>query len=240
MSLAVELCGLASRTRSSPPRAPSATASSTRGSSTSGLLGGLVSKGLYLEPRDGCPTPRIVETPSGLLNAIGLQGVGRARLRARRAAPPRPAATPPSSSTSAATPSRSTPRCRAILDGAPGVAGARDQHLLPQREEGRHGLRRRPADDPRGGGARCARPPALPVIPKLSPNVADIARLRPGCARRRGPTRSPASTPCSAWRSTWRRAGRGWPSAPAASRAPPSGRSPCAWPGRRRGRCGSR
>src|SRR5206468_8291828 len=39
-------------------------------------LGGLVSKGLYLEPRDGCPTPRIVETPSGLLNAIGLQGVG--------------------------------------------------------------------------------------------------------------------------------------------------------------------
>ncbi len=39
-------------------------------------LGGIVSKGLYLEPRDGCPTPRIVETPSGLLNAIGLQGVG--------------------------------------------------------------------------------------------------------------------------------------------------------------------
>ena len=28
------------------------------------LLGGIVSKGLYLEPRDGAPTPRIVETPS--------------------------------------------------------------------------------------------------------------------------------------------------------------------------------
>jgi dihydroorotate dehydrogenase (NAD+) catalytic subunit len=39
-------------------------------------LGGLVTKGLYLEPRDGAPTPRIIETPSGLLNAIGLQGVG--------------------------------------------------------------------------------------------------------------------------------------------------------------------
>jgi len=39
-------------------------------------LGGIVSKGLYLEPRDGCAVPRIVETPSGLLNAIGLQGVG--------------------------------------------------------------------------------------------------------------------------------------------------------------------
>lgn len=39
-------------------------------------LGGIVSKGLYLEPRDGAPPPRIVETPAGLLNAIGLQGVG--------------------------------------------------------------------------------------------------------------------------------------------------------------------
>src|SRR5262249_57736021 len=41
-----------------------------------GILGGIVSKGLYLEPRDGSPTPRIVQTPSGLLNAIGLQGIG--------------------------------------------------------------------------------------------------------------------------------------------------------------------
>src|SRR6185436_12220787 len=40
------------------------------------LLGGLVSKGLYLDARDGCAVPRIVETPSGLLNAIGLQGIG--------------------------------------------------------------------------------------------------------------------------------------------------------------------
>jgi dihydroorotate dehydrogenase (NAD+) catalytic subunit len=39
-------------------------------------LGGIVSKGLYLEPRDGCATPRIAETPAGLLNAIGLQGIG--------------------------------------------------------------------------------------------------------------------------------------------------------------------
>src|SRR5512145_1182010 len=39
-------------------------------------LGGIVSKGLYMKPRDGNETPRIVETPSGLLNAIGLQGVG--------------------------------------------------------------------------------------------------------------------------------------------------------------------
>ena len=41
-----------------------------------GYLSGIATKGLFMAPRDGCPTPRIVETPSGLLNAIGLQGVG--------------------------------------------------------------------------------------------------------------------------------------------------------------------
>jgi dihydroorotate dehydrogenase (NAD+) catalytic subunit len=39
-------------------------------------LGGFVVKGLYLNPREGNPPPRLVETPSGLINAIGLQGVG--------------------------------------------------------------------------------------------------------------------------------------------------------------------
>jgi dihydroorotate dehydrogenase (NAD+) catalytic subunit len=39
-------------------------------------LGGMVSKGIFLRPRPGAPPPRIVETPSGMLNAIGLQGPG--------------------------------------------------------------------------------------------------------------------------------------------------------------------
>jgi dihydroorotate dehydrogenase (NAD+) catalytic subunit len=39
-------------------------------------LGGFVVKGLYFHPREGNPPPRLVETPSGLINAIGLQGVG--------------------------------------------------------------------------------------------------------------------------------------------------------------------
>lgn len=39
-------------------------------------LGGIVTKGLYMSARDGAEVPRIAETPSGLLNAIGLQGVG--------------------------------------------------------------------------------------------------------------------------------------------------------------------
>lgn len=41
-----------------------------------GTLGGIVTKGLYMAARDGCDVPRIAETPAGLLNAIGLQGVG--------------------------------------------------------------------------------------------------------------------------------------------------------------------
>jgi dihydroorotate dehydrogenase (NAD+) catalytic subunit len=39
-------------------------------------LGGIAVKGLFLTPREGHPPPRIVETPSGMLNAIGLQGIG--------------------------------------------------------------------------------------------------------------------------------------------------------------------
>ena len=39
-------------------------------------LGAVVTKGVSLEPWEGNPTPRIAETPSGMLNAIGLQNPG--------------------------------------------------------------------------------------------------------------------------------------------------------------------
>ena len=42
-------------------------------------LGAIVSKGLVLNEREGHPAPRIVETPAGMLNAIGLQGIGARR-----------------------------------------------------------------------------------------------------------------------------------------------------------------
>src|SRR6195256_4272323 len=56
-------------------------------------LGGVAVKGLFLTEREGHPAPRIVETPAGMVNAIGLQGIGVRRfveekmpeLRARRA-----------------------------------------------------------------------------------------------------------------------------------------------------------
>jgi dihydroorotate dehydrogenase (NAD+) catalytic subunit len=39
-------------------------------------LGGVVTKGISLEPIEGAPSPRLCETPSGMLNAVGLQNVG--------------------------------------------------------------------------------------------------------------------------------------------------------------------
>lgn len=39
-------------------------------------IGGIVTKSIMLEPRSGRATPRMAETPSGMLNGIGLQGPG--------------------------------------------------------------------------------------------------------------------------------------------------------------------
>jgi dihydroorotate dehydrogenase (NAD+) catalytic subunit len=39
-------------------------------------LGAIVTKSVMLAPRAGRPTPRMAETPSGMLNSIGLQGPG--------------------------------------------------------------------------------------------------------------------------------------------------------------------
>lgn len=39
-------------------------------------LGAVVTKGISLKPRQGNPMPRVVETPAGMLNAIGLANVG--------------------------------------------------------------------------------------------------------------------------------------------------------------------
>jgi len=39
-------------------------------------LGGIVTKSIMLRPRSGRATPRMAETPSGMLNSIGLQGPG--------------------------------------------------------------------------------------------------------------------------------------------------------------------
>ena len=63
-------------------RRPGAGASSSPVAS----LGAVVTKSIMLAPRAGRPTPRMAETPSGMLNSIGLQSPGHRRVpRARPA-----------------------------------------------------------------------------------------------------------------------------------------------------------
>ncbi|CUU05793.1 dihydroorotate oxidase B, catalytic subunit [Candidatus Thermokryptus mobilis] len=49
-----------------------------------GQLGGIVTKSLTLKPRAGNPPPRIVETPCGMLNSIGLANIGVDRFIAEK------------------------------------------------------------------------------------------------------------------------------------------------------------
>jgi dihydroorotate dehydrogenase (NAD+) catalytic subunit len=136
------------------------------------LLGGIVSKGLYMEPRDGAPTPRIVETPSGLLNAIGLQGVGihafvrdvLPRLRKHDTALV--------VNVCGDTVEEYAEVAR-VCDGAAGIAGLEVNISCPNVEKGGLAF----GGDPRMTHevvAAVRRVTRLPVIPKLSPNVGDI------------------------------------------------------------------
>jgi dihydroorotate dehydrogenase (NAD+) catalytic subunit len=76
VDLAVDLCGVRLRT---PVLAASGCFGFGRemaGWVDLAAVGGIVTKSVSLEPRRGRPTPRTAETPSGMLNAIGLQNPG--------------------------------------------------------------------------------------------------------------------------------------------------------------------
>src|SRR5512135_989673 len=47
-------------------------------------LGGIVVKGISMRPIEGNPPPRIYETSSGMLNAIGWQNIGAAEFVAQK------------------------------------------------------------------------------------------------------------------------------------------------------------
>ncbi len=137
------------------------------------LLGGLVTKGLYMQPRDGAPPPRIVETPSGLLNAIGLQGIG---IRAFVAdVLPRLARrdTVVLVNVCGDTVEEYAEVAR-VCDGAPGIAGLEINISCPNVKKGGMAF----GGDPRMTAevvAAVRKATRLPVVPKLSPNVAEIA-----------------------------------------------------------------
>jgi dihydroorotate dehydrogenase (NAD+) catalytic subunit len=142
-------------------------------------LGGIVSKGLYLEARDGCPTPRIVETPSGLLNAIGLQGIG-VRNFVRDVLPRLARHDTKILVNVCGDTAEEYAEVARILDAAPGVSGLEVNISCPNVKKGGMAF----GGDPRMTFevvSAVRRATKLPVIPKLSPNVGDITVFARAC-----------------------------------------------------------
>lgn len=143
------------------------------------MLGGLVSKGLYLEPRDGCPAPRIVETPSGLLNAIGLQGIG-IRAFVDRVLPRLARHDTAVFVNVCGDTVEEYAEVSRVADGRPGVAGLEINISCPNVEKGGMAF----GGDPRMTFevvSAVRKATRLPVIPKLSPNVGDITVFARAC-----------------------------------------------------------
>jgi len=136
-------------------------------------LGAIVSKGLFLTEREGHPAPRIVETPSGMLNAIGLQGIGARRfvdeklpeLRARGATV---------IVNVCGTTLEEYVEVSRILSGAEGVAAIELNISCPNIKEGgiQFGCSLNGTFDVVSAVRKVT---TLPLIPKLTPNVTDVA-----------------------------------------------------------------
>ena len=136
-------------------------------------LGGIVVKGLFLEEREGHPAPRIVETPAGMLNAIGLQGIGVRRfvdeklpeLRARNATV---------IVNVCGTTIDEYVEVSRILSDADGVAAIELNISCPNIKEGgiQFGCSLSGTFDVVRSVRKATR---LPIFPKLTPNVTDVA-----------------------------------------------------------------
>ncbi len=138
-------------------------------------LGGVAVKGLFLEPRDGHPPPRIVETPSGMLNAIGLQGIGVRRFVDEKLPALREAGATVIVNICGSTVWEYAELAR-ILSDAEGVAAIEINISCPNIDEGGHtfGCSAGGVGDVVGAVRKVTR---LPIFPKLTPNVTDIAAM---------------------------------------------------------------
>jgi dihydroorotate dehydrogenase (NAD+) catalytic subunit len=136
-------------------------------------LGGVAVKGLFLAEREGHAPPRIVETPSGMLNAIGLQGIGVHRFIAERLPELRERRAIVVVNICGTTLDEYVEVAR-ILSDAEGVHALELNISCPNIKEG--GIQfgcSLPGTHAVVGAVR--KVTALPVIPKLTPNVTDVA-----------------------------------------------------------------
>jgi dihydroorotate dehydrogenase (NAD+) catalytic subunit len=142
-------------------------------------LGGMVSKGIFLRPRAGTPPPRIVETPSGMLNAIGLQGPGVDGLIRDYASQWATWDFPVFVNINGESVDEYG-ELTARLDGVPGVAGFEINISCPNVEQGGIYF----GNDPRAAAAvteAVRRRTDLPVWVKLTPMVTEIGVIARAC-----------------------------------------------------------
>src|SRR5215475_10834518 len=136
-------------------------------------LGGVVSKGLFLAEREGHPAPRIVETPAGMLNAIGLQGIGVYRFVEEKLPELRARGATVIVNVCGTTLDEYVEVSR-VLSDAEGVAALELNISCPNIKEGgiQFGCSLGGTHDVVRAVRRVTR---LPIIPKLTPNVTDPA-----------------------------------------------------------------
>jgi len=136
-------------------------------------LGGVAVKGLFLAEREGHPPPRIVETPAGMLNAIGLQGIGVHRFVNERMPELRRLGATVFVNICGSTIDEYCEVAR-VLSDAEGVAALELNISCPNIKEGgiQFGCSLTGAYDVVSAIRKVTR---LPVIPKLTPNVTDVA-----------------------------------------------------------------
>ena len=137
------------------------------------LLGGVAVKGLFLAEREGHSPERIVETPAGMLNAIGLQGIGVHRFIREKLPELRDRRATVIVNICGSTLEEYVDLAR-ILSDADGVAALELNISCPNIKEGgiTFGCSLAGTFDVVSAVRKVTR---LPVIPKLTPNVTDVA-----------------------------------------------------------------
>ncbi len=135
-------------------------------------LGAIAVKGLSLKPRQGNPGPRIVETPCGMINAIGLQNVGVEAFLSEKLPELKAYKTPIIANIFGETINEYGELAKR-LDSAGGVAALEINISCPNVKKGGMSF----GTDPREAYKvikKVRASTSLPVITKLSPNVSDI------------------------------------------------------------------
>ena len=143
-------------------------------------LGAYVTKGLSLRPRAGNPTPRIVETPGGMLNAIGLQNVGIDAFIEKKLPFIRGVDTPCVANFFGDTVEEYA-EMAARLDAIPEIAALEMNISCPNVKHGGIVFGTEPASAA-SVVAACRAATKKPLIVKLSPNVTDIVGMAKACA----------------------------------------------------------